>query len=259
MDDNAVEIVAAAPGTIVLRTDGNFDRSCGLNGGSWNAVYVRHADNSIAWYGNMKNGSVTMKVVGDTVAAGERLGVVGSSEIPQVHICISSFTTQLVSCRNLSRAQQLDEQLFMVGRPTALPKCPDQPAGNPIASASVPNVSGSRISQREECFSKRRANIYGRLFSRSADRADHSIFTYSARRQFVSDVESCKPKHLQCLLLVVELEFANKCSIRSLDTSSPIQFRNLQPSVCDLGAKSVRLRRRRKDGCGDLSAGGDGW
>lgn len=79
MDNNQVEVVAAASGTIVFRSDGNFDRSCGLNGGNWNAIYVRHSDNSVAWYGHMKNGSVTSKGVGDTVVVGERLGIVGSS------------------------------------------------------------------------------------------------------------------------------------------------------------------------------------
>ncbi len=79
MDHNEVEIVAAAPGTIVLKSDGNFDRSCGFNSNNWNAVYVRHADNSVAWYGHMKSGSLTTKAVGDTVVAGEKLGIVGSS------------------------------------------------------------------------------------------------------------------------------------------------------------------------------------
>ncbi|HRJ88728.1 MAG TPA: FG-GAP-like repeat-containing protein [Pyrinomonadaceae bacterium] len=79
MDNNEVVIVASAPGTIISKTDGNFDRSCAIGSGQWNAVYVRHADNSVAWYGHMKSGSTTSKAVGATVAAGEYLGVVGSS------------------------------------------------------------------------------------------------------------------------------------------------------------------------------------
>ncbi len=79
MDNDQVEIVAAAAGTIVAKHDGNFDRSCGFNSNFWNAVYVRHSDNSVAWYGHMKNGSLTPKSIGETVAAGEKLGVVGSS------------------------------------------------------------------------------------------------------------------------------------------------------------------------------------
>ena len=76
---DAVRIVAAAPGTIVSKTDGNFDRNCAIGSGQWNAVYVRHADNSVAWYGHMKSGSLTTKAVGETVVTGEYLGIVGSS------------------------------------------------------------------------------------------------------------------------------------------------------------------------------------
>ena len=79
MDNDDVEVVAAAPGVIVGKHDGFFDHNCGFGGGQWNAVYVRHADGSTAWYGHMKRGSTTPKNVGDAVAAGEYLGVVGSS------------------------------------------------------------------------------------------------------------------------------------------------------------------------------------
>ncbi len=79
MDNNQAEIVAAAPGIIINKFDGNFDRSCATAGGNWNAVYVRHADNSVAWYGHMKKNSLTAKAIGDTVVAGEYLGIIGSS------------------------------------------------------------------------------------------------------------------------------------------------------------------------------------
>jgi len=90
MDHDQVIAVAAAPGTIVLRDDGNYDRSCpGASPSTpWNAVYVRHADGSVAWYGHLKNGSLTSKQLGDSVALGEFLGVVGSSGYstgPHVH------------------------------------------------------------------------------------------------------------------------------------------------------------------------------
>lgn len=79
VDDDDVEIVAGAAGVIISKSDGNYDRNCSFGGGFWNAVYVRHADGSVAWYGHMKNGSTTAKAVGQAVAAGEYLGVVGSS------------------------------------------------------------------------------------------------------------------------------------------------------------------------------------
>jgi murein DD-endopeptidase MepM/ murein hydrolase activator NlpD len=79
MDNSDVEVIAAAPGTIVFKQDGNFDRSCGMNSNPWNALFIRHADGSQAWYGHMKKNSVTPKLVGSTVARGEYLGIVGSS------------------------------------------------------------------------------------------------------------------------------------------------------------------------------------
>ena len=98
MDNNHAEIVAAAPGTIINKFDGNFDRQCGFGAGNWNAVYVRHSDNSVAWYGHMKNGSLTAKIVGDSVAAGEKLGIVGSSGNstgPHLHFELYNASNQL--------------------------------------------------------------------------------------------------------------------------------------------------------------------
>lgn len=79
MAAGAVHVVAAAPGVIVHREDGHPDQSCSFNGDRWNAVYVQHADGSVAWYGHLKRGSLTAKGVGSAVAAGEYLGLVGSS------------------------------------------------------------------------------------------------------------------------------------------------------------------------------------
>ncbi len=74
-----ITIVAAAGGVIVGRDDGHPDQSCSFNSNRWNAVYVRHDDGSVAWYGHMKRGSLTSKGIGATVTAGEYLGRVGSS------------------------------------------------------------------------------------------------------------------------------------------------------------------------------------
>jgi murein DD-endopeptidase MepM/ murein hydrolase activator NlpD len=79
MDEEAVAVVAAAPGVIVGRNDGHPDRSCTMGDRPWNAVYLRHDDGSVTWYGHLKRGSVTSKTIGDTVETGEYLGLVGSS------------------------------------------------------------------------------------------------------------------------------------------------------------------------------------
>jgi Domain of unknown function (DUF4214)/Peptidase family M23/Bacterial Ig-like domain (group 1) len=99
MDDQDVVIVAGAPGTILFKHDGEFDRSCGLNNNPWNAVYVQHADGSVAWYGHMKSGSPTVKGVGETVQVGEYLGSVGSSGSstgPHLHLELYDSTNALV-------------------------------------------------------------------------------------------------------------------------------------------------------------------
>lgn len=117
MDHDLVEIVAAAPGTIVFKQDGNFDRSCSF-GGTWNAVYVEHDDGSIAWYGHMKNGSLTTKDVGETVDRGEYLGLVGSSgssTVAHLHFEIQDADHNLIepyagACNRFNDASWWQEQ-----------------------------------------------------------------------------------------------------------------------------------------------------
>jgi len=97
-NDEAV-VVAAAAGTIVFKQDGQPDHSCSLNMLPWNAVYLRHADGSITWYGHLKLGSLTVKNVGDTVDAGEFLGVMGSSGDstgPHVHFEVYDSAGNLI-------------------------------------------------------------------------------------------------------------------------------------------------------------------
>ena len=101
MYQNEQYAVAAAPGVIVLKQDGNFDRNCLLNQGptgDWNAVYLMHSDGSVTWYGHLKSGSLTRKEVGETVQTGEYLGVTGSSgnsRTPHLHFEIYNAADQL--------------------------------------------------------------------------------------------------------------------------------------------------------------------
>ena len=80
MARNAVQVIAAAPGIIIGKTDNNFDLNCQFcTTCIWNAVYIIHADGSVAWYGHLKAGSLTSKGIGESVEVGEYLGTVGSS------------------------------------------------------------------------------------------------------------------------------------------------------------------------------------
>lgn len=79
--------VAAAPGIIIFKQDGNEDDHCSCSC-CWNAVFVEHADGSVAFYGHLKLGSLTPKNIGETVDAGEYLGAIassGCSNIPHLH------------------------------------------------------------------------------------------------------------------------------------------------------------------------------
>jgi hypothetical protein len=82
MEAERVKVIAAAAGIIIGKSDGNDDKSCGSfasAAGSWNAVYIRHDDGSVAWYGHLKKNRLTTKTIGQRVEAGEELGFVGSS------------------------------------------------------------------------------------------------------------------------------------------------------------------------------------
>lgn len=100
MDDQVMEVIAAAPGVIVSKIDGSFDRNCANNGaGVANAIHVRHADGSIAWYWHFKSGSLTQKGIGDSVALGEYLGTAGSSgssDWPHLHFQVMDSTFNLI-------------------------------------------------------------------------------------------------------------------------------------------------------------------
>jgi hypothetical protein len=89
MDGQEAEVVAAAPGRIVTKSDGQFDRQCNFSGASaGNYVVIQQDDGYFAYYFHMKKGSVTSRSAGSRVAAGDTLGLVGSSgtsRLPHLH------------------------------------------------------------------------------------------------------------------------------------------------------------------------------
>ncbi len=79
IDHDQVQVIAAAPGTIIAKIDGNFDKNCASNNLAANYIAIQHADGSTALYFHMKKNSLTSKAIGATIAVGEFLGIVGSS------------------------------------------------------------------------------------------------------------------------------------------------------------------------------------
>jgi murein DD-endopeptidase MepM/ murein hydrolase activator NlpD len=99
MDQQDVHIVAAAPGVIIEKDDGHFDRNCALGNTDFNAVFVLQDDGLTAWYLHMKSGSPTSLPVGARVAAGDYLGSVGSSgssTAPHLHFELTDANGNVV-------------------------------------------------------------------------------------------------------------------------------------------------------------------
>lgn len=96
VEEDAVAVIAAAAGTIIGKDDGNEHTSCGSSSADWNAVYLLHDDGSTTWYGHLKKFSLTTKQIGETVEAGEFLGIVassGNSTGPHLHFEVHDVFT----------------------------------------------------------------------------------------------------------------------------------------------------------------------
>lgn len=78
-ENDAVEVIAAAPGIIVQKVDGNYDQNCNGSNPNWNYLFVQHSDGTFALYGHMKDQSLTSLQVGDSINTGDYIGIVGSS------------------------------------------------------------------------------------------------------------------------------------------------------------------------------------
>ena len=158
LDNNQVEVIAAAPGTIIQKADGNFDRNCASNSLTANSIIIQHADGSQALYWHMKKNSVTSKIVGQSVVAGEYLGVVGSSgnsSGPHLHFEVRSGSASTTykdpfagSCNSLnanswwiSQKPHTDPTILKVSVNTTdipTPSCPTTEITNESNSYTIP-------------------------------------------------------------------------------------------------------------------------
>jgi murein DD-endopeptidase MepM/ murein hydrolase activator NlpD len=155
MDDDSVHVRAAAPGVLVARGDGNNDRSCSFNSPDTpNYAIVRHSDGTVARYLHMKNGSVTTRPIGSAIAAGEILGVVGSSGVstgPHLHLELRANETAGAAviephsgtCNNITTAwaQQRPYRDPSVNRLSTHSAAPVSPAcsGTTVSGTDQPN------------------------------------------------------------------------------------------------------------------------
>lgn len=83
MDSNWVEVIAAAPGMIIDKHDGEFDKNCATNTMMPNYIVVQHTDGSKALYLHMKKNSLTAKTIGQSLKLGENL--LELLEVPEIH------------------------------------------------------------------------------------------------------------------------------------------------------------------------------
>ena len=81
MDQDQVEVIASAPGIIIDKYDGEFDKKCAGVSSSAKANYavIQHADGSRAIYFHMKSGKTTTKAIGENIETRKKIGIVGSS------------------------------------------------------------------------------------------------------------------------------------------------------------------------------------
>lgn len=98
MDNNYVMAVAAAPGIIWIKNDGNFDHNC-TKVGSPNSITILHADGTTTRYLHLKKNSLTSKNENDSVQQGEFLGYIGSSghsSNPHLHFAVYDTNGDLI-------------------------------------------------------------------------------------------------------------------------------------------------------------------
>lgn len=100
MAQGALEVRAAAAGTLVYRKDGEYDRNCSMNSPDTpNMVVIAHDDGTAGRYLHMKKDSVTQAAVGTRIPAGAPLGLIGSSGIstgPHLHFELRGANNEVI-------------------------------------------------------------------------------------------------------------------------------------------------------------------
>ena len=169
LDHDQVEVIAAAAGTIVGKTDGKFDKNCSFNSLTANSVVIQHADGSVALYLHMKNGSLTSKGLGNTVSAGEYLGVVassGNSTGPHLHFEVWSGTTVTTRQDPFSgNCNTLNSNSWWISQPAyRIPSVLKVSVNH--APAVLPGCPTTETPNEDSCFAPGTASAYFYAFMR---------------------------------------------------------------------------------------------
>ncbi len=91
-----VPIYAALPGTVAMSHDGEFDMNTTASGQPANYVIIDHGGGHRSYYWHMKNGSVAVSA-GETVVAGQQIGLVGSSgSSTQPHLHFATYVNSVM-------------------------------------------------------------------------------------------------------------------------------------------------------------------
>ncbi len=126
MSENTMEVVAAANGIIINKKDGFNDLSCANNGNpNWNGFVLEHADGSQTIYMHFKKNTLNEKGIGDSVSAGEFLGVAGSSgssNWPHLHFEVRDFENNVIDPYQGPCNSMNDTSWWQVQEPYAVPR-----------------------------------------------------------------------------------------------------------------------------------------
>jgi hypothetical protein len=142
--NNTAQVIAAQAGTVIGKSDGNADNSCAMcTACQWNAVFIQHADGSVAWYGHMKKNSLTAKNVGDAVVKGEyHRPAPAFRSVPEQHLHPGQPHRPLR--RHLQPPQR---QHHLVGRAETLSGADGEPAHHAFRAARLRHLPRAREAQ----------------------------------------------------------------------------------------------------------------
>lgn len=124
MEENIMEVLAAADGIIINKKDGFYDLNCQNNGNpNWNGFVLEHADGSQTIYMHFKKNTLNAKEIGETVVAGELLGIAGSSgssNWPHLHFEVRDFENKVIDPYQGSCNSMNDESWWQNQEPYAV-------------------------------------------------------------------------------------------------------------------------------------------